>query len=765
MIGGYILRQLTLKSFLCLFSISIFASQQLPAAVITTSAGEAVEATSIEYKDGQLYFNAASSSFSLDRREVRDISFSAKTQKKEISSSDIGDLADYIDKAQALYEKYPDAQSILVHSESNHSHRKDGSNLYRYRGITFVAKDEALWASHVSVGFDPNREKVKIIHARCLTPDGEVHNLKPEQIKISKSTSGSVYFNDEQSLSFSIPEVTVGSLIDYSYEIEEFNPFDANMFSGRAHFQSSRPIGESIVRVSVPIDHTLYYVTKNPTEDLKEPTIIEAVDSRLYTWTMNEMAPIVGEPAMPPARDVVPCLYYSIQKDHYYMHTKLKPMYEKRFELTDAVKSKVDELTKDCKTLNEKIAKLYYFCQQEIRYISIKSNLASNQVGHPAEETLNNKYGDCTDKGMLLAVMLKHIGVEAYPVLILTNNSGKAIREIGIFDSNHCITEVHLDGRVFYLDATATDYRYPYFRSDDHETSAMNVMLATIRTVPLPPPEDNTNISTRKITLEKDGTTHIELESETNGSKEAMMRGFTRNLKPEEYEKVVRRSISAQTADYKLELATHTDPLDFDTPFTTKSSYTLNRFATKSGRYMIFSVPYFELDFPEVSLEKRNFEIQHSTSASQIDKLTIKLPENFVVKYLPPAIRVQSPYVEFEMIYDQQGDEIIINRKMAFPVRHIPVSDYQTYKADLEKIAHSSKQKIFLEEVPAKQEEKITTGTATPEITISDQNTKTTETIATETPANATLSVSSDSQNITASSTAETVENQEGTKK
>ena len=697
MIGGITLRTIRNNCILSCF-LYILLSANLQAGVITTSTGEPIEASSISYKNGQIYFNSASETKSLDRRDIRDISFSAKTpQKKEVSITDAGDLANYVEKANELAAKYPDAQYIKVLSESNSRYRHDGTNIYRHRSIKYIAKDEALGLAHFTLTFDPDRDRIKIIHARCLTPDGEVHNLESDQIKISKETTGSVYFNNYQSIAFSIPGVTVGSLIDYSYEMEEFNPYDTNIFSGRTYFQSSCPIGEKILRVSVPTEKKLYYFSKNLDEKYATPTIIEAVDSVLYTWKMTDMPPVIGEPSMPPLREVVPSLYYSIQKDHKYLNAKLKPMYEKRSVLTDDVKAKVDELVKDCKTLNEKIAKLYYFCQQEIRYICIKANMGSNQLGHPADETLKNKYGDCTDKSMLLSVMLKHIGVEAYPVLILTNDEGKSVRELGIFDDNHSITEVHLDGRIFYLDSTATDYRYPYFRMDDHETNARNIVLETQRTVPLPPPEDNAMLSINKIVLEPDGTTHIDSEYTYNGPNESHKRGYARNLKPEEYEKAIRQSISAMTADYKLELATYTNPLDFDTQFRSHMVYTLNRFAPKSGKYMIFSIPYFELSFPSVSLQKRKYPIQYTTSSLETNQLSIKIPEGYSVKYLPPALRVQSPYVEFEIIYDQQGDEIDITRKIAFPQRFVPVEDYETYKSDLEKIAHSSKQKIFLE--------------------------------------------------------------------
>ncbi|MDD3146687.1 MAG: DUF3857 domain-containing protein [Candidatus Riflebacteria bacterium] len=685
----------SLMCFLCFLTLVHTANS----AVITLSDGSSREAESLIYNDDKLTLQIGSESVVIARTDIKNISFSGRQQKSEKMATDSADLQAFMPRALELLKKYPDAQSILVSEEGNFQHRADGTNLSRYRSISYIAKEEALWEAEVSMSFDPNRERVRVLHARCLLPDGTVHNLQPEQIKISKGTSGSVFFDQYQELSFTIPEVAVGSLVDYCYETEEYNPFDRNLFQGRNYFQWSSPVGESILRVSVPHEKQLHFVAYNCPPDFK-PEKIEAVDSVVYTWKLTDLPPVVSEPYMPPYRDIVPSVYYSLHKDFTYVHNKLRPMFEKRFELTDMVKKKVDELIEGARDLNEKIARLYLFCQKEIRYISIKGNLASNQVGHAAEETLKNRYGDCTDKGMLLATMLKHIGVEAYPVGIRTNDSGKAVREISIFDDNHCITEVHLDGRIFYLDSTATDYRYPFFRSDDHDTIADNTMLGTRNQVPLPPPEDNAMHVTRNIQLAADGTTRIEFESTQNGTSEASFRESARNLKPEEYEKQIRQSVSALTADYSLEIATHSDPLDFTAPFKSRSAYTLNRFATKSGRYMIFSIPYFELSFPEVSLEKRHYDIQYSTSRLRTDKVEVKLPASFNVKFLPPALRIQSAYVEFEIIYDQQGDTINITRKLAFPRRMVPTADYQTFKSDLEKIAHASKQKIFLEEKP-----------------------------------------------------------------
>lgn len=677
----------------------VIAMTSVHAAFITFSDDTTAEVDQITFEEGVFTLRTGSDSATLSKNEIKNISFTGEAQQTAVLATDSADLLKMRERAIELLATYPDARSISIADEGNYQHRSDGTNLSRYRAVIFIAKEEALSNAHVSLGFDPNRERVKFIHARALNPDGELHSVDPDQIQVSKGSSGSQFFNQRQQLSLTIPEVKVGSVIDYCYEIEEFNPFDPNLFQGRFFFQDNNPNGESVVKVSVPRDKKLYHISMNCDGALKEPEIIDAVDSRIYIWKMRDVPPLIQEPYMPAFRDVTPMIYYSLHKDFTYIHNKLQPMFEKRFLLTDYVKETVNNIIEGSKDLHEKISKLYLFCQQEIRYISIKGNLASNQVGHAAEETLRNRYGDCTDKGMLLATMLKHIGVEAYPVGVRTNDAGKAIRSLGMFDDNHCITEVHLDGRIFYLDSTATDYRYPFFRSDNHATTVDNTMLKTLRNVPLPPPEDNAVHITRDIQLFADGSTRIEFESVLNGSAEASFRGSVRNTRPEEYVRQVRASISGLTADYDLEVATHSDPLNFSGPFKSQSAYTLNRYAPRSGKYMIFSIPHFELSFPEISLESRKFDIVYTTSRLRTDQIKIKLPDGYAVKYLPAAIRVQSPYVEYETIYDIQDGKIRISRKLAFPRRIIPVADYEAYKRDLQKIAYSSKDRIFLEQV------------------------------------------------------------------
>lgn len=679
------------------------APPQLSAARLSLADGNVAEADEVRFDGTHFELRTGSQSQSLPRPAVREVSFTARAGEEAVLATEAADLLPLLGRGRELLAKHPDASSVTVLDELEYRLLPDGTNRTRLRQVLLLAKEEALGAAEAGIGFDPNRERVRLLHARCLTPDGAMHSLEPDQIKITKASSGGEYYNPYQTVSFTIPGAEVGSLIDYAYETEEFNPFDPKLFEGRSFFQDTDPVVESLLTVRVPKGTTLHHIAIRCSPEKAQPAVRDEGDETVYRWHFTQMPPVVPEPMMPPWREVVPNVAFSLQKDRTYLWDKLAPMFEKRFVVTEAVKREVEKLTAGARDMHEKIARLYRFCQQDIRYISVKGSLAANQVGRAAEETLKNRFGDCTDKGMLLATMLRALGIEAYPVGVRTNDAGKAIREIGVFDDNHCITEVHMDGRVFYLDSTASDYRYPALRSDDHDVSVDNAQLRRINHVPLPPPEDNATLASRTLTLSPDGTLRIETETIATGSFEASLRGWMRSLKPEEFEQSVRSSIGALSPNYTLATATHDDPLDFSRPFRMGSVYTLHRYAPRSGRYMIFEIPALRLRFPEIGLASRTYDISYGTTSLRTDAIVVRLPAGFRVKYLPKPVSVETPWVKFHAIYTQAGASIRLDRSLAVTARRVPVEDYDRLKTALEKISQSTEERIFLEETTSQE--------------------------------------------------------------
>src|ERR1700739_371961 len=78
----------------------------------------------------------------------------------------------------------------------------------------------------------------------------------------------------------------------------------------------------------------------------------------------------------------------------------------------DAVKQLVTQLTQDKKTDLDKIKAIYYWVQDNVRYIAFENGISAWEPA-PCQDVYKDKYGDCKGMANLLTVMLKDAGFDA----------------------------------------------------------------------------------------------------------------------------------------------------------------------------------------------------------------------------------------------------------------------------------------------------------------------------------------------------------------
>ncbi|MCK4666464.1 DUF3857 and transglutaminase domain-containing protein, partial [Candidatus Dependentiae bacterium] len=452
----------------------------------------------IQQFDGGKFRFSSGRGVSLEK--VKEITFG--TEKDSIKSTDPEQQADqktnlkeykrYFEKSKSILKKFPDAYGIIVMDQGENVLRPDGSRRYKYHFVGYINKEKAKSWGQKSIWEQKERYTSKILFARTITPELEIFNYDPDSIKIVKSESKSWSYGGKDIMKvFSIPRVEVGNLIEYSYIYDTHNPSQKDRFEPSFFFADDIPVGTSIFIVGLPMDKELNYVTRNFPRKKSKPKTYTKDGVKYYKWELRDVPPTIEEPYMPDSGDIIPRVDASIFKNWEYIFEFQRKMLLRKMKPTPAIEEKVKELTEGVTDVEDKIAKIYYFVQREIRYVSIKGSLGTGLTGHPASETFEKRYGDCVDKAVLLGTMLKVIGVDAYPVSINTNSSDLAPVEIPTIYANHAISEVHLKGKIFYLDSTSTYYRYPYFRADDQGVPVVNEILGTILTIPVMPPEYN----------------------------------------------------------------------------------------------------------------------------------------------------------------------------------------------------------------------------------------------------------------------------------
>jgi transglutaminase-like putative cysteine protease len=415
------------------------------------------------------------------RDEVKRIALIHEGQEQRGADSGAAeDVQDLLDESKEATRRFPDAKMILLVDYGREEKRSNGTWLLRYRTTAKILHPEMLSMATQGLFYEKERERPKIAQARSIDPDGTVHEYDPASVKISEPSREDVYFGRGEQMTYQIPGVKVGSIVDFTHELEVFNPYDPDMFFTSWFFASTDPFVHSRIEVVMPRNQELYYFTRNMPAEARKPKVLFGQDSTTYIWEMKNQDAVTEEPYMPPVGDVVPYLECSPFKDWSHIKKWASDRLLTRMKPTETLTKLVGELTQDMEDTDRKIAALYHYVQRNIEYISAKGSIASDMCGHPACETFASRRGDCIDCAILLSTLLRIAGVEAYPVWVNTNDSVEITRDIPNLGGNHAITEMVRDNRIFYLDPTASNYRYPAIREDDHGVYAINPILARI---------------------------------------------------------------------------------------------------------------------------------------------------------------------------------------------------------------------------------------------------------------------------------------------
>lgn len=104
----------------------------------------------------------------------------------------------------------------------------------------------------------------------------------------------------------------------------------------------------------------------------------------------------------------------------------------------------------------ERLRRSILFVQDHIRYLGLEFGQNTHRP-YPPSDVLSNRYGDCKDKSTLLTTLLRHEGIDSYPVLVATDLRDELVDYLpspGVFD--HMITLVKYQGKSYWVDGTRT---------------------------------------------------------------------------------------------------------------------------------------------------------------------------------------------------------------------------------------------------------------------------------------------------------------------
>jgi transglutaminase-like putative cysteine protease len=593
---------------------------------------------------------------------------------------------------------YPDAGVINILDESVVEVFEGGRYKETLHVVFKVLNDRGKDNGNIEMGYNSRTQTASIIYAKTITPEGKAISLNENAIKVVTPFTSYPSYSDYKKLTFSMPGVTVDSIIDCKVVIEQKKPEIKGRFSDFFYFQMYDPTYVCRYKVITPKDMDLKYRLLNPLRDIQlPPKIIHDGNKKICLWEYKYIPQIIEENSMPPMSEVAFRILVTTMDSWEEFFRWWRKKIEGKTKPNEAIQKKVAELTKDLSTPKERMEAIFDYVKREIRYVSIGLGKSGYEPQN-AKQVFKNKYGDCKDKSTLLISMLRTAGIPAYYVLIPTTSVGNLIKDFSFpFQFNHCIVAVENGDKYYFLDPVAEDYRFDYLPGSDRNRDVL--IFKGEKTVfaktPLAEPEENSSYTQQKIIIGLDGSIEADVKDFGFGRREASLRSFFMNSRPTKIREALEKKVDDISSGAKLLTYTHTNPLNFKERFELKIKYHAQDYCRKAGDILIFDVPAIWRSCPATGKKERRYPIVVWNNSYSKDEVEFNIPKGYEVYHLPEPVEIKNQYFEFRSSYRQEGDKIFYQGERTKKAIRITPEEYTSYQKCCEVMEKSFRREVL----------------------------------------------------------------------
>jgi hypothetical protein len=571
------------------------------------------------------------------------------------------------------------------------------------------------------------RVEVAALEARTIHPDGTIVPLKGSVSEILKTVKGA---NKRNELVFTLPDVQVGSILEYRYQLRYDRYSSAPdwqiqqpWFVHKAHY-AFLPTDQFLPdRTSGGEGSTTNSELLGPHDtilnDIRSTTILPPGKSLTqdamgrYILDLTDIPPIPQEPFSPPLEEKI------YQVDFYYTYTIVQKDYwqkemqdwtkdlDRYIGSSNAIKSAVAEICSPSDSPIDKAKKLYALVQKfdNVDFSSAAPPPSAGDTvpeGH-VESVLEKKSGTSTEMAFLYYAFLRAAGVNARPERI-------ASRDIHVFNAQILSTSqldavvigVNIDGKEILVDPGAK--MAPFQTVHWSHSGAGGIALdaggkAEFLVTPFSPYTENAIVRVGKIDLTSQGQASGAIKIAFTGQEALKWRQLALRTSPEDIKAQLDHTLAAQVP---AGIQAHLDQfVNLDNPnaqlmAVVQISGTL---ASPSGNRI--SVPRLLFDSRETDPfpadASRALPIDMHYAGEEQEKITYQLPAGLAVEGSPQETKfnweTNASYVVRSTV---DANSITTARVLARGFTILEPSDYSGLRDFYQKAITADQQQLVL---------------------------------------------------------------------
>lgn len=548
--------------------------------------------------------------------------------------------------------------------------------------------------ANVEIRHHPS-EKIERFEAHTLTPDGRRVGLKSDQVFESKT-------GDLVKRVFAFPEVSPGCVVEYRYKLVSDNFYYLRPWA----FQREIPTEYSELAVRLPEGFEYEAVLNNsdlvagPDTSYYTSVLHKMTQIRQFTWRSRHLAPLIVEPLVSSLLD------HRVQLDFQIVRFRND---QKVFEFVDSW----PDLAKQVKHVYKPLLRpdeawprwsetdrrvlarrIHQFVRDSVALIGESPAVAGSGL-RSARVVYAERRGSALEKNLLFIALLRHHGLDAYPVLISRRDHLRFDRRDHRLDQfDHALVMLELGEERIFCDANIPGAWLGYLPPNDQVDLGVLIGHPTQEEVVIEIPSAPVESSAKglaRVQLNPDGSATGVLEAELTGEAAYELIRALADHDPDGYiqkhwlPKAIPSDLSVKRTGEEFA------PIQF-----TAQIHWPEAADTDEGRLFLRPSIMRRLDENPLMTSSRHYPISFETPWSEECRIIWTPPAGYEINELPAPRDMVGDGYEFRSSVVMDGETVVATRIWRMTKRDFPVARFEDLRELLNSVQLSQRGLLVL---------------------------------------------------------------------
>jgi transglutaminase-like putative cysteine protease len=616
-------------------------------------------------------------------------------------------------QAEEIYQKfkarYPDETAIFFERGEEITFDLVADTLQ----ITAKVTEDLLHLKENSSNFVNNRVYgshfvgVRDIEGKTLVAQGSKYKpVRVENMARKDDHDAGIFYDDSYYYALSFPSLAPKARTQLNYTEVYRDPH----LTGGYTFVSYLPVATSTYTAKVHRSVDFRFRVFNDPGSIRYRKETRG-DYTTHTWTYVDAPKIRIEARSPNARYFVPHIVaYAAGYTASSGYKKLLASPEDLFSWymgfldrtdqtpSDDLKNTVARITKGALTEEEKVKRVFYWVQDNIRYIAFEEGMRGF-VPHGCTYVFEKRYGDCKDMASIIVGMLRAAGITAYTTWIGSRDIPYRYSDLPtpMVDNHMIATYIDRKGDYIFLDATGnyTAYGLPTDMIQGKEALiAISDSKFEIREVPVVRGENNLLEDVSTLTL-RDNAAVSEGTLRLTGYPKIDNTYSLVRANPEESRKHVLKLVERGTNKYFLDTYEVQNLDSRELPLMIHYTVRLEDYVRTAGDEIYVNLN-LEKKFNNAVIENRTSPMTQDYRFVAKHSVALVIPEGYEVSFLPEGVQAKSPELNYTIGYRKEAGKVILDQQFELNFLLLPPDRFEAWNKAVTDLSRQYRESVIL---------------------------------------------------------------------